>query len=64
MDIDVSTMKIKLNSADKMSLGDITNDWENFYLDVGQNVITCQWSDWVDSEYRPIVKMYYRERFL
>lgn len=64
LDIDVSTMKIKLNSADKMSLGDITNDWENFYLDVGQNVITCQWSDWVDSEYRPIVKMYYRERFL
>ena len=64
VDIDVSDMSILLNSKNAADIGDISNDWSNMCLDVGNNQILCQWSDWVQEGYEPEIKMYYRKRYL
>lgn len=64
LEMNCTDMNIKLNNAPCNNLGDITNDWENMYLDVGENKIICQWSDFVAKGYTPTITMYYRERWI
>ena len=64
VDINVADMSIELNAKNATNLGDISNDWENMSLDVGNNQILVQWSDWVQEGYEPTIKMYYRKRYL
>lgn len=45
-------------------LGDYDNDWEDMYLDVGQNIVYTQYSDWVTAGYEPTLTMKYRRRWL
>ena len=44
--------------------GALGNDWENFQLHKGTNTITAVWSDWVDPDYKPIIRILYNEVFL
>ena len=59
--IDTGSGQITLNGAESLGLGVITNNFEDFVLEPGENVITCEASDWVDdAEY----SMKYREAYL
>ena len=62
LEVDCTEASVKLNDKDEPSLGDISNDWSNFYLDRGTNNIYVQWSDWVTQS--PTVTMKYRKRWL
>ena len=44
--------------------GALANDWENFMLVKGTNIIQASWSEWVDSSYKPVLKILYNEVFL
>lgn len=44
--------------------GALGNDWEPFVLSTGTNYIQCVWSDWVDVDYKPTVKIIYNEVFI
>ena len=37
--------------------GALANNWENFDLKVGTNVIQAVWSDWVDENYIPTIEI-------
>lgn len=59
--IDTATGNITLNGAQSLGLGVITNNFEDFVLGPGENIITCEASDWVDdAEYT----LKYREAYL
>ena len=46
--IDTGSGQITLNGAESLGLGVITNNFEDFVLEPGENTITCEASDWVD----------------
>lgn len=45
-------------------LGALGNDWEEFSLQKGANTIVATWSDWVNEEYKPTLKILYNEVYL
>lgn len=56
--------EVKLNGILMPSLGALANDWEGFTLEPGLNQIGFSYSDWVENDYKPKVKVKYREVFL
>jgi len=44
--------------------GALGNDWENFILTSGANVIQATWSDWVNPTYKPQIEIEYNEVFI
>lgn len=44
--------------------GALGNDWEDFEVKVGTNIIRAAWSDWVDEEYRPKIEIAFNEVFI
>lgn len=50
--------------TERPDLGALGNDWEQFTLVKGYNLISTAYSDWVADEYKPTFKLRYRERFL
>jgi len=62
LDVDCNSAQVQLNKMDDPSLGDVGNDWSNFALDVGQNIIFVAYSDWCQMP--PTFKLYYRKRWL
>ena len=45
-------------------LGALGNDWDDFVLVKGKNIINAEWSGWVNPDYKPILKIMYNEVFL
>lgn len=41
--------------------GALGNDWENFEISVGTNVIRAVWSPWVNASYIPVIKIIFNE---
>ena len=56
--------KIYLNNAPTPEYGALGNDWEEFYLKPGENLIGIAYSDWIEDAYAPTFKLKYREVFL
>lgn len=44
--------------------GALGNDWEDFEIKVGQNIIRAVWSDWVDPTYKPVIKILFNEVYI
>lgn len=44
--------------------GALGNDWETFTLEPGTNIIQATWSPWVDTDYKPTLKIIYNEVFI
>lgn len=44
--------------------GALGNDWEDFVLRPGQNVIQAVWSDWVNTSYKPLIQIIFNEVYL
>lgn len=44
--------------------GALGNDWEDFALVSGTNVIQVTWSDWVNPDYKPQIEIEYNEVFI
>lgn len=64
LEADCNTGEIRLNNVISPDLGALGNDWEQFYLKPGLNMIGFAYSDWVSPEYAPEFKVRYREVFL
>lgn len=58
------TAEVFHNNLSSPERGALGNDWEKFYLKPGANQINVAYSDWIEFEYAPVVKMRYREVFL
>jgi hypothetical protein len=43
--------------------GALGNDWEDFEISVGTNVIRAVWSPWVNASYKPVIKIIFNEVF-
>lgn len=41
--------------------GALGNDWEDFSIKAGTNVIAASWSDWVDENYKPKIEIIFNE---
>lgn len=41
--------------------GALGNDWEDFSIKAGTNVIACSWSGWVDANYKPKIEIIFNE---
>lgn len=61
---DCKNGEIMLNSIPSPHLGALGNDWETFTLKPGMNQIGIAFSDWVDADKAPTMKVRYREVFL
>lgn len=44
--------------------GALGNDWEDFTLTSGTNVIRATWSEWVNTSYKPQIEIEYNEVFI
>ena len=44
--------------------GALANNWENFDLKVGTNVIQAVWSDWVDENYIPTIEIEFNKVYI
>lgn len=44
--------------------GALGNDWEDFQIKVGENMIRAVWSDWVNPEYKPVIKIIFNEVYI
>jgi hypothetical protein len=44
--------------------GALGNDWEDFEIKVGQNAIRTVWSDWVNTNYKPVIKIIFNEVYI
>ena len=44
--------------------GALGNDWEDFEIKVGQNAIRAVWSDWVNTNYKPVIKIIFNEVYI
>ena len=44
--------------------GALANDWESFMLTKGTNIIQASWSPWVNTNYKPVLKIMYNEVFI
>ncbi len=63
-EIDCASAEIILNDMPADGIGDVGNNWEDFYLDPGVNTIYVQHSPWVEQGYEPTATMTYRKRWL
>jgi predicted phage tail component-like protein len=61
---DCSSGEILVNGLVAPEYGALGNDWENFYLKPGYNMIGLSYSNWLTDAYAPTVKLKYREVFL
>lgn len=41
--------------------GALGNDWEDFEIKPGQNIIKVVWSDWVNTSYKPLIQIIFNE---
>ena len=64
VEADCSKGYIYLNGNLMQSLGALGNDWETFVLTPGLNQIGTAYSSWVEDDYKPTMKVRYREVFL
>lgn len=62
LEVDCGSADVLLNGVQDLSLGDVGNQWDDLYLDVGENVIYAAYSEWC--QLPPTFKLYYRERWL
>ena len=62
LEVITASAKVFLNNSEAADLGDIGNEWSDFTLDVGRNVIFTAFSSWC--EMPPVFKLYYRKRWL
>lgn len=44
--------------------GALGNDWEDFVIRPGQNVIRAVWSNWVNPDYKPLIEIVFNEVYL
>lgn len=44
--------------------GALGNDWEDFLIKPGQNVIRAVWSNWVNTSYKPTIQIIFNEVYL
>lgn len=44
--------------------GALGNDWEDFGIKVGENIIRAAWSDWVGANYKPEIEILFNEVFI
>ena len=44
--------------------GALGNDWEDFLIKPGQNIIRAVWSPWVNTSYKPIIQIIFNEVYL
>ena len=44
--------------------GALGNDWEDFDIKVGQNIIRAVWSDWVNTSYKPTIKIIFNKVYI
>lgn len=44
--------------------GALGNDWEDFEIKPGQNVIRAAWSNWVNANYKPLIQIIFNEVYL
>ena len=44
--------------------GALGNDWEDFEIRPGQNVIRAVWSNWVNTSYKPLIQIIFNEVYL
>ena len=44
--------------------GALGNDWEDFAIRPGENIIRVVWSNWVNPAYKPLVQIIYNEVYL
>lgn len=63
-EVDCNSAEITLNNKSSDNLGDVGNDWEDMYLDVGTNTMYVQYSDWVTAGFEPTITMTYRKRWI
>lgn len=61
VEVDTGSGEISVNGDAQPNLGSINNDFEDFELTAGENVITCSSSGWVDDM---VCTMKYREVYL
>lgn len=64
LNINTEDASVIFNNGNGEQLGDVGNDWNNFFLDSGSNTIYLSYSDWVVAGYEPEVKMYYKKRWI
>lgn len=62
--VDCGKAEITLNEKSAADLGDVGNNWEDMYLDVGANTVYVQYSSWINASYLPTITMTYRKRWL
>lgn len=62
LEVDCNDASVILDAIMAPNLGDVGNEWSDFYLDVGNNTIFVAWSDWTVSA--PTLEMYYTKRWL
>ena len=41
--------------------GALGNDWEDFAIQAGENIIACSWSEWVNENYKPKIEILFNE---
>lgn len=44
--------------------GALGNDWEDFEIKTGQNIIRAVWSDWVNTSYKPTIKIIFNKVYI
>lgn len=44
--------------------GALGNDWEDFVIRPGKNIIRAVWSDWVDPTYKPTIEIEFNEVYI
>lgn len=44
--------------------GALGNDWEDFVIKPGQNTIRAVWSEWVNTDYKPLIEILFNEVYL
>ena len=44
--------------------GALGNDWEDFVISPGRNTISASWSEWVNTQYKPKIKIIFNEVYL
>lgn len=64
---DASVYLLRANTIEGQpapNYGALGNDWESFELERGLNTISVIWSDWVDPNYKPIIRIMYNEVYI
>lgn len=53
-----------IEGATAPQYGALGNDWENFEIKVGTNVIKAVWSDWVNQNYKPKITITFNKVYI